>query len=82
MNANNWHIKKVCLNTCFFIVENKHLDTLKKFQVPHLKSITIVDDEIYALTKSKKIMVIDLVSDTRKFLTESEALALTYFNDV
>jgi hypothetical protein len=82
MNTNNWHIKKVCLNTCFFIVENKHLALLKNFQVPHLKSITIVDNEIYALTTNKKIMVIDLVSDTRKFLSESEASALTYFNDV
>ena len=82
MNDSNWRIKKVCLNTCFFVLENQELNTLKQFQVPHLKSIEIVDNEIYALTKNKKVMVIDLISDNRKFLSQSEISTLNYFKEI
>ena len=69
-----WKIKKICVDTCFFIVTNQLKKKDYLYQVPDLKSLALVGDSVFVTTKSNKILHIDLISEKRKFVKSASVL--------
>jgi hypothetical protein len=69
-----WKIKKVCVETCFFIITNQLKNKDYLYQVPDLESLALVDDSVFVTTKSNKILHIDLISEKRKFVKSASIL--------